>query len=179
MQRRFFAELRSLDENGGNAIEGHAAVFNTFAEIGPDTLERLAPTAFDRVLADNPDVRALKNHDPNLVLGRTGHNLQLSVDGVGLRFRIDPLPDTQVVHDLREEMRQGLITGASFAFIPDEEIWEQAADDRMIRTHVSVGGLLDVSPVTFPAYNETNVALRSLVVCIRRRKPIRPGSPLR
>lgn len=166
MQRRFFAELRSLEESGPNAIEGHAAVFDAFAEIGPDTLERLASTAFDRVLANEPDVRALKNHDPNLVLGRTGRNLELSVDDVGLRFRIDPLPDTQAAHDLREEMRQGLISGASFAFIPDEETFEQAADKRFIRTHTSVGGLLDVSPVTFPAYTETDVALRSMVVPI-------------
>lgn len=166
VQRRFFAELRDIREDGNTAIEGHAAVFDGFAELGPDIIERLAPTAFDRVLRSNPDVRALKNHDPNMVLGRTGRNLQLEVDDVGLRFRIDPLPNTTAAADLREEMDQGLITGASFAFIPDEERLDQLEDGRFLRTHTSVGGLFDVSPVTFPAYSETDVSLRAMDLAI-------------
>lgn len=163
---RFVAELRQANATGG-AIEGHAAVFKTAADLG-FVIERLAPTAFDAVLERGDEVVALKNHDPNLVVGRTGKNLDLTTDKEGLRFRIDPLPDTAAAHDLREEIAAGLITGASFGFIPGEEgeglTRERLKDGRTLITHTSIAQLLDVSPVTFPAYTSTEVSLRSMVI---------------
>ncbi|MGV7699684.1 HK97 family phage prohead protease, partial [Mycobacterium kansasii] len=66
------------------------------------------------------NVVALFNHDQNQVLGRTGINLQLSVDDTGLKYTLTP-PDTQLGRDLLENIRQGIISQSSFAFtIPDD-----------------------------------------------------------
>lgn len=159
--RRFSAQLRA--EVSGNTLTGHAAVFGQYADLGT-SLEDLAPTAFDRVLKDpSTDVRALFNHDPNQVLGRQGAGtLRVGTDSEGLEFEI-VLPNTQLGNDLRELVARRDIDGASFAFIPGEDEWTRSADGRQIQTHTSVSRLLDVSPVTFPAYEGASTMLRSLV----------------
>ena len=159
MPDRFGVELRArLD---GNTLHGHAAVFGQTAKL-PTHYERLAPTAFKRALeAPETDVRALVNHDPRLLLGRQGAGtLQLRTDDEGLAFEVD-LPDPSYAHDLRELVRRGDLIGASFAFVPGTDEWERAPDGRQIRTHTSVSALLDVSPVTYPAYDGPAVALRA------------------
>lgn len=95
-------------------ITGYAAVFNTrSALLFGSFVEEIAPGAFDDVLGD--DVRALFNHDPNFVLGRTRSNtLRLEVDSRGLAYTIDP-PDTQTVRDLvLTPLKRGDVTGSSF-----------------------------------------------------------------
>lgn len=157
---RFAVELRA--RMTGNRLVGHAAVFGQVAAL-PRHYERLAPTAFRSVLA-NPetDVRALVNHDPNLLLGRQGAGtLWVGTDGDGLAFEVE-LPDTSYARDLRALVERGDLVGASFAFIPGEDEWERAPDGRQLRTHTSVRELLDVSPVTYPAYGGAGVALRSM-----------------
>lgn len=156
----FAAELRA--EVAGNRIVGHAAVFGQFAEL-PGHLETLHRTAFDQVLKDSTtDVRALFNHDPNMVLGRqSSGTLKLSVDDEGLAFELD-IPDTTYGRDLRELVARGDISGASFGFIPGADNWTRTKDGRQLRTHTSVSRLVDVSVVAFPAYTGAQVMLRSL-----------------
>ena len=159
---RFNVELRA--EVSGNTLRGHAAVFNQFAEL-PGHLEQLADTAFRAVLADKTtDVRALFNHDPSLLLGRqSSGTLKLGVDAEGLEFEVPELPNTQAGRDVRELVDRGDITGASFGFVPGEDEWSTREGMR-VRTHTSVARLVDVSPVTFPAYEGAGVALRSFQV---------------
>lgn len=156
---RFGAELRAEVTPKG-MLRGHAAVFDQAADLGPH-LEALADTAFKRVLDDKAtDVRALWNHNPDHLLGRQASGtLRLGTDSQGLEFEVD-LPDTEQGRSVRTLAERGDITGASFAFIPDEDEWSQR-DGRRLRTHTSVGQLLDVSPVTWPAYEGAGVALRS------------------
>ena len=157
---RFRVELRS-EIKKGRKLEGHASVFGQGAQQ-PGHVEMIAPTAFKRVL-ENPatDVRALFNHDPSLLLGRqSSGTLRLSTDSQGLPFEID-LPDTTVGRDVQVLAERGDLTGASFAFIPDEDEWE-TRDGVRVRTHTSIGSLLDVSPVTYPAYAGADVVLRSI-----------------
>jgi HK97 family phage prohead protease len=155
---RYNVEMRA--EVDGNAIVGHASVFGQVANVGPHW-EQIERTAFDQVLRSTPDTRALINHDPNMVLGRTvSGTLDLDTDGEGLAFRVD-LPDTSYANDLRVLVARGDVTGASFGFIPGDDRWERAPDGRQLRTHTSVSRLLDVSVVTFPAYEGAGVALRS------------------
>jgi hypothetical protein len=155
---RFLAEFRA--EIDGNRLIGHAAVFNQTATLATG-YERLASTAFDAALKDpETDVRALLNHDPTLVLGRqSAGTLRLGTDTEGLRFEVD-LPDTSYARDLKELLSRGDITGASFGFIPGEDKFSTAPDGKQVRTHTSVSRLLDVSPVTWPAYEGASVALR-------------------
>jgi uncharacterized protein len=166
--KRFTAQLRA--EVMGNTLTGHAAVFGQYADVGPN-LEELAPGAFDQVLKDPAtDVRALFNHDPNLVLGRqSAGTLKLGTDSQGLEFAID-LPNTSVGNDLRELMARGDVDGASFMFMPGEDTWSRSSDGRSIQTHTSIKRLVDVSPVTYPAYDGASVMLRSVVFGVGNRR---------
>jgi len=147
-------------EVAGRVLRGHAAVFDQFADLGQH-LEQLRSTAFKRVLDDPAtDVRALWNHNPDHLLGRqSSGTLRVGTDSSGLEFEVD-LPDTSLGRDLQVLAERGDITGASFAFIPDEDEWS-TVEGRRVRTHTSVRHLLDVSPVTWPAYEGAGVALRS------------------
>lgn len=158
--QRFGVELRS--DVKGRKLHGHASVFNQGAEL-PGHVERIAPTAFKRSL-DNPDtdVRALFNHNPDYLLGRqSSGTLRLGTDSEGLEFEVD-LPNTQWGRDVQELAERGDLTGASFGFIPDEDEWSTERSGVRVRTHTSVRSLVDVSPVTFPAYGGAGVAMRSM-----------------
>ncbi|WP_249976083.1 HK97 family phage prohead protease [Vreelandella olivaria] len=164
-KRALACEVRAEIEEGQPArIIGHGAVFNKRSEMIMGLFkEEIAPGAFDDVLGD--DVRALFNHDANFVLGRTrSSTLALSIDAEGLRYEITP-PDTQTVRDLvLAPLSRGDITGSSFAFrvAPDGDEWREDEDGLIVRTINRFSRLLDVSPVTYPAYQDAGAAARSL-----------------
>lgn len=162
---RLLAEFRA--EVQGNTLIGHASVFGQLAPMAGG-YEQMAPTAFDNALkSPETDVRALVNHNPNMVLGRqSAGTLRLSTDNEGLRFEVD-LPDTSYAQDLKVLLERGDVTGASFGFIPGEDSIGRAPDGKQVRTHTSVARLLDVSPVTWPAYEGATVALRHITFPVR------------
>ncbi|MNU94910.1 Caudovirus prohead protease [compost metagenome] len=158
-------ELRTSSDGEAQRpqIAGYAAVFNTRSALLFGTfVEEIAPGAFDDVLGD--DVRALFNHDPNFVLGRTRSNtLRLEIDSRGLAYTIDP-PDTQTVRDLvLTPLQRGDVTGSSFGFrvAPDGDEWRREGEI-IVRTIHKLAELRDVSPVTYPAYGDSHAAQRSL-----------------
>jgi len=124
-------------------------------------VEIIDPAAFDRTLHDKPDVRALFNHDTSSVLGRTkSGTLALSVDEVGLVF-VCQIPDTQVGRDVRTLVARGDIDGCSFGFRVVKSKVTHRDGQPSIRTLLEVE-LFEISPaVTFPAYEQTEVALRA------------------
>ena len=146
--------LETREENGERIIEGYAAKYDTQTNIGPFK-ESISRGAFDNVL-DN-DVRALINHDPSLVLGRTSSGtLELTTDDVGLKYRVK-LGNQQYATDLYESIQRGDISQSSFAFTIKDQTW---SEDRSSRSVDEVAQLLDVSPVTYPAYKEATVVAR-------------------
>lgn len=150
-------------------IVGHAAVFNTETPIGSWFREKVAPGAFARAIKED-DVRALFNHDPNFVLGRNkAGTLRLAEDDVGLAVEIDP-PDTQVARDLMTSMERGDISQMSFGFYVRKQEWLEDDKGNVLRTLVEVE-LFDVSPVTYPAYPTTDVAVRSLTDWREQNRP--------
>lgn len=154
-------ECRS--EIRGDTLAGHAAVFDQLARL-PKHWERVARSAFDEALERGDDAAALVNHDPSLILGRrSSGTLRLDTDAHGLAFEVD-LPDTSYAHDLRASITRGDIAGMSFGFVPGAVTTGRAPDGRQLRTHTSVKRLLDISPVTYPAYEGTDLALRALVI---------------
>lgn len=154
---RFGVELRA--EVRGDRLAGHAAVFDVHAQL-PGHWETLARTAFDEALKGTPDVKALFNHNPSHVLGTTrAQTLHVEVDDVGLAFEVD-LPDTSYARDLRELVARGDVRGCSFGFLPGADTWSRAKDGSQLRTHTSVKALMDVSLVSYPAYEGTEVHLR-------------------
>lgn len=168
VERRVFVieglELVDTEERAGRPakIRGHAAVFNQLSEDLGGFREQIAPGAFAEAI-EKDDVRALINHDSNLVLGRNrAGTLELVEDQRGLAVLIDP-PDTQYARDLIVSMKRGDITQMSFGFSvrPGGQDWAKDDEGRTIRTVKRVR-LFDVSPVTFPAYPQTDVAVREL-----------------
>jgi len=137
---------------------GYAAVYNSIADIGGYFNEQIAPGAFDGTLGG--DIRALFNHDTAHVLGRTiAGTLRLASDDRGLAVEID-MPDTAMARDLAVSMTRGDISGMSFGFNVTKQTWDESGPV-ILRTIESVE-LFEVSIVTFPAYDATDVAVRSL-----------------
>jgi HK97 family phage prohead protease len=153
------AEMRVEDEDKPRLV-GYAAKYGITTDLGY-FIEKIRAGAFDEVLKTS-DARALKNHDPNLLLGReSSETLRLSSNSVGLKFEID-VPNTSTGRDTIEEVRRGDLSGCSFAFRVEEDEWKHFDDRPSERTIVKIGQLYDVGPVTYPAYQDTTVAVRSL-----------------
>ena len=155
-------EFRVSPEGETPTISGYAALFDTPSEDFGGWSEIIDPHAFDNVMANQPDCRALWNHNADCVLGRTTANtLRLSIDARGLSYVIDP-PDTQVARDLIVSMRRKDVTQSSFGFICKRDQWTENPDGTITRRILEFDELLDVSPVTYPAYSATSSQARSL-----------------
>ena len=154
-EKRTMGTIEVRESDGDDmTLEGYAAVYNSETDLG-HFREVIKPGAFDDVL-DN-DVRALINHDPNLILGRTTNGtLELSVDERGLKYRVK-LGDQQYAKDFYESVKRGDISQSSFAFTIDKQSWNE---ERTVRSVDKVRQLLDVSPVTYPAYAAATVQAR-------------------
>ena len=159
----------SDNDDGPGTVTGYAAVFYDEADPGTEyklwsdrnfeAVERIAPGAFSRACREADDCRALVNHDPNLLLGRTSSGtLRITEDQRGLRYDVD-LPDTTIARDLAVSVERGDINGSSFGFVVESESWDETKNDdgtvSAVRTIRSVR-LLDVGPVTYPAYSATS-----------------------
>lgn len=131
-------------------------------EGGVKMVERIMPSAMAGRMKD--DIRALVNHDPSLLLGRSNgktETLRLSKDSVGLHYEIQP-GSTRVHEDTRESIRRGDMTGSSFAFTiaPKGQRFKDQGDDTTVREITKFEQVFDVSPVTYPAYQGTDAGLR-------------------
>lgn len=155
-------ELRAAEnDDGKKVIEGHAAVFDSWSETLGGLFpfkEKVRAGAFSKSIAKD-DIRALFNHDANHILGRNkAGTLELIEDGKGLFVRIYP-PDTQWARDLQTSIARGDISQMSFGFVVEKDSWS-AEGGTDIRELAEVK-LFDVSPVTFPAYTQTDVGIRA------------------
>lgn len=152
-------EFQTRDDNGNLSIEGYFAVFNSIYQIAPGLSESIAPGAFDNTLSG--DIRALINHDTTLVLGRTKANtLQLRTDAHGLWGHIDINPNDTDAMNLYNRVQRGDVDQCSFGFnILNEET--DFREDGSVHWTIKEVELFEVSPCTFPAYEETNIAART------------------
>lgn len=151
-------EIRVDGDEDKRTIVGYAAVFDKLSKPLFGFRERIAKGAFKKTIQE-ADIRALFNHDPNHVLGRTkAGTLRLQEDDRGLRIEIDP-PDTQFARDLITSIQRRDIDQMSFGFRTIKDQWDHQPDGSVIRTLLEVE-LFDVSPVTFPAYPQTSVKVR-------------------
>jgi hypothetical protein len=169
--RSYHVEIRAVSGNGVDGegsnpkITGTAAVYNqatvieTYAGMFTEIIE---PGFFEYVM--NDDVRALWNHNTDLVLGRTkSGTLRLADEEDGLGIEVDP-PSTSWGRDAIVSIARGDVDQMSFAFSVRKggDEWKES-ESGLVRV-LKRGGcaqLYDVSPVTFPAYAQTSVAVRS------------------
>ena len=162
-ERRTFPaiEIRASTDNGKPVIRGYAAVYNRRSQDLGGFYEVILPGAFERALVGQDDVRALVEHDPAKILGWTGNKtLRLFDEAEGLRIENDP-PDTSFAKDIVESIRRGDVDSMSFAFVALDDALDVDDDGTWVR-YVKRAQLFDVSPVTYPAYVDTSVAVRSI-----------------
>lgn len=163
IERRFVParEMRVASDAAVRKLVGHASVFNSASEDLGGFTEIIAPGAFKDAIPRS-DIRSLFNHNPNYVLGRMkAGTLSVSEDEIGLYTETTP-PDTSFARDLLVSIDRGDIDQMSFAFRVakngDEWVF---TDEKVTRTITKFEELMDVSPVTYPAYTDTSVAVRS------------------
>jgi uncharacterized protein len=158
---RFASELRAAETASKRSLVGYASVFNQRTVIGKFS-EVVMPGAFSRCLEQKPDVRALVDHEPAKILGRTtAGTLRLSEDKKGLRCEID-LPDTQLGRDTYESVKRGDLSQMSFGFYPVDENVVPMSDAPGILRELHDVDVFDVSVVTYPAYEGTSISARAL-----------------
>lgn len=160
VERRFFPTVLELREEGeAKYFEGAGVTFGAVADLGWFT-EEISPGAFDEVMQD--DVRGLFNHDPNVILGRNkSGTMQLTVDGKEARYKILYNPNDPDHVRVMEKVKRGDISQSSFAFSVKDDKWE-TRNGKDHRTVTKIKRWYDVSPVTYPAYQNTSVAARSM-----------------
>lgn len=168
--------VRADGDEGVSRFAGHAAVFDSRTTIG-DPLrwgwyEEIGRSAFDKTLAEG-DARFLIDHDTSLLVARvSAGDLRLSTDDVGLATDADLDDELSYVRDLVRNLEKRRITGMSFGFYVVRDTWTSE------EVEVEVNGkaetysvdvrvidevrLLEVSAVTFPAYEDTDAGLRAV-----------------
>lgn len=169
-RRIVVGELRAITAaDAPTKIAGHAAKFDSLSEDLGGFRERIAPGAFAKTIQSG-DIRALWNHDANIVLGRNkSGTLRLLEDSAGLAYECD-VPDTQLVRDMViSPIARGDVNQCSFGFYTIADKWAKV-DGEWIRTLLECE-VFDVSPVTYPAYNSTDVAVRALQAAIKSAAP--------
>lgn len=178
-------ELRVTSAAGVRKLEGYAAVFDKESElIWGMFREVIMPGAFAAALSrEDLDVRALHNHDANLLLGRSkSGTLRLKEDDTGLWCSID-LPKGNLGEQIGESVARGDLTQMSFAFTlaegGDRWVWEKGAEDpkRIIGPN-GVEELRDVCTATYPAYPDTEInAKRAFIDAMVEARSLDQKSP--
>jgi len=162
---RAFAVPDIRAESEGGVIQGHAAVFDQRANIGGFFEEVIERTAFDKT--DFRDVVLTVNHNLRQIpLARSRNNnanstLQLSVDDRGLftRSMLD-IENNSEAKALHSAISRGDITGMSFIFIIRDAKWENLDSDLPLRRITDIACVIEVSAVSFPAYDGTDISAR-------------------
>lgn len=166
IQRNYNFEIRAeQDEERGSVIVGRPIVYDSRTDIDGYFAEIIERGALKNT--DLTDVRFLVNHDLSKIpLARSRRNtknstMQLSVDddGLGIRVVLDTENNTEA-RNLYSAIERGDISGMSFMFGVDAEEWEDLDSDYPTRHIKSISTVVEVSAVTFPAYESTSISAR-------------------
>lgn len=151
--------VRTDEQTGDRFISGYFSVFNSNYEMWQGATESIDPAAFDGALDD--DIRCLTNHDTRLVLGRTkAGTLTLKTDDYGLWGEVKINEKDQDAVNLYERVARGDVTQCSFGFDILEEEYSENPNNGNIHWTIKKVKLYEVSIVTFPAYEDTEVWAR-------------------
>lgn len=154
-----FKITRSENSQDGKYIDGYFSLYGIITELWTGACEVIEPGAFDRAVRED-DVRALINHDTTLVLGRTkAETLELRSDNTGLWGRICINENDTEAMNLYYRVERGDVDQCSFGFNIIREETEYPEDGGVI-WHIKEVKLYEVSPCTFPQYEETSISAR-------------------
>lgn len=165
-QRAYSFEIRAEEQDGVGILTGRPIVYNQTTDIGGWFAEVIDSGALDG--ADLTDVRFLVNHDTSRIpLARSRRNngnstMQFSIDAEGMRLdwvKLD-IENNAEAAALYSAVQRGDISGMSFMFSVDEETWANLESDYPTRHITKIGTVVEVSAVTFPAYQQTSINAR-------------------
>ena len=158
------AEETGSEERAGR-LTGTPIVFNQVTDLG-FIREMIEPGALDST--DLRDVRFLVGHDTSMIpLARSRNNnenstMQLSVNDNGMDIRVDlDIENNPRAKELYSAVKRGDISGMSFMFTVDKDAWDDLETDHPLRRITSISRVFEVSAVTFPAYEGTNIQAAS------------------
>lgn len=164
-QRSYNFEVRAEETEQGNIITGRPIVYNSRTNLGWYD-EIIEPGALNNT--DLTDVRFLVNHDTSKIpLARSRNNngnstMQLTVDNDGMSIRVTlDTENNSEAKALYSAVKRGDISGMSFMFAIRDEEWDDLDSDHPIRHIKDISTVVEVSAVTFPAYNSTEINARS------------------
>lgn len=166
--RNFDFEVRAKkDEERGTFLEGTPIVYEQWTDLGWYD-EKIADGALAD--ADLRDVRFLVNHNTDMIpLARSRNNnenstMQMTVeDGVGMHIRVNlDTENNAEAKALYSAVERGDISGMSFMFLVDGDSWDDIDSDHPKRTITEIQKVMEVSAVTFPAYEQTSISTRGL-----------------
>lgn len=174
IRRSYMCEVRA--EGDGQVIAGRPIVYNSRTDLGWFD-EIIESGALDRT--DLTDVRFLVNHDTSRIpLARSRRNngnstMQLITDsdGMGIRAILDTENNSEA-KALFSAVQRGDISGMSFMFSIKDEEWDNLDTDHPTRRIKSIGSVVEVSAVTFPAYAATEIYARSKEVLDNARQAL-------
>lgn len=165
--RRFDFEIRAEDGDRGKTLTGQPIVYDERTDLGwyDEIIENGALAG-----TDLRDVRFLVNHNTDMIpLARSRNNnanstMQMEIiDGKGMSIRVDlDTENNAEARSLYSAVERGDITGMSFMFIVDKESWDDIDTDHPTRHVRSIKRVMEVSAVTFPAYEATSIQARGL-----------------
>lgn len=163
--RAEFAPIENEDKSQIGVITGRPIVYDSRTDLGFFD-EVIAAGALDKT--DLKDVRFLVNHDISKVpLARSRNNnanstMQLIPDDKGLAIRVNlDVENNSEARNLYSAIERGDISGMSFMFTVDREEWSDLDTEHPLRTIRSIADLVEVSAVTFPAYEDTEISVRN------------------
>lgn len=165
--RAFTFEVRAeQDEKHGNILTGRPIVYDQKTDLG----------WYDEIIVqgalantDLRDVRFLVNHNTDMIpLARSRNNnanstMQMSIDEEGMAIRVDlDIENNSEAKNLYSAVERGDIDGMSFMFTVDGDKWDDIESEHPTRTITNIGKVMEVSAVTFPAYEQTSISARGL-----------------
>lgn len=164
------------DEEHGKYLEGQPIVYNSRTDLG----------LYDEIIevgalknTNLKDVRFLVNHDFNMIpLARSRNNtknstMQMTVNNEGMSIRVNlDVEGNAKAKELYSAVKRGDISGMSFAFYIDKEEWEDLKTEHPTRRIKSISEIFEVSAVTFPAYEDTNISARQNKMVLESAKDV-------
>jgi HK97 family phage prohead protease len=167
LERRFnpSCEVRTVPTESGSLITGRPIVYGSRTDLGFFD-EIIEPGALDG--ADLTDVRFLVNHNTDMIplarSRRNNGNSTMTLTVVPEGMNMDAVVDTEnnaTARELKSAIERGDLSGMSFMFSIDDEEWDDLESEHPTRHIRKIGSVVEVSAVTFPAYDATSINARS------------------
>lgn len=165
LKRSYNFEVRASENDNKTIITGRPIVFNSRTDLGYFD-EIIEPGALDK--ADLSDVRFLVNHDVNKIplarakKGDDNSTMKIALDKDGLSINVElDTENNPEARALYSAVKRGDISGMSFMFSIDGEEWEDIESEHPTRRIKKISQVVEVSAVTFPAYEDTEITARN------------------